>query len=134
MFGPDWSEGRGLSKDSPREVSLVEDDAEAMRTICCGIHVPPTLTPEQVLQIAIEADKYDLAVALVYAGLQWLGPICTTQISGAGRLMAVALLFGDTDMFARHTLALIENYTGSYLDLLDDQKASPTLPVRMLFK
>jgi hypothetical protein len=38
VFGPHWSEGQGLSKESPREVPLVEDDADALRTICCVIH------------------------------------------------------------------------------------------------
>src|SRR5262249_24550771 len=38
MFGPHWSEGQGLSKESPREVPLVEDDADALRIICCVIH------------------------------------------------------------------------------------------------
>jgi hypothetical protein len=60
MFGPTWSEGQGLSKESPREVRLVEDDANALRIICCVIHhrnndVPQSLTPKEILQIAIEA-------------------------------------------------------------------------------
>jgi hypothetical protein len=79
MFRPHWSEGQGLSKESPREVPLVEDDADALRTICCVLHhrnddVPQSLTPKEVLQIAIEADKYGLNVALKYARVQWLKP------------------------------------------------------------
>ncbi|KAK8128074.1 hypothetical protein PG984_009182 [Apiospora sp. TS-2023a] len=30
MFGPNWSEGQGLSKESPKELPLVEDDPDAM--------------------------------------------------------------------------------------------------------
>ena len=72
MFGPTWSEGQGLSKESPREVRLVEDDADALQIICRVIHhrnndVPQSLTPKEVLQITIEADKYDLNIALKYA-------------------------------------------------------------------
>jgi hypothetical protein len=75
MFGPHWSEGQGFSKESPREVPLVEDDADALRTICCVLHhrnddVPQSLTPKEVLQIAIEADKYGLNITLKYARVQ----------------------------------------------------------------
>ena len=38
IFGPTWSEGQGLSKESPREVRLVEDDADALRIIYYVIH------------------------------------------------------------------------------------------------
>jgi hypothetical protein len=43
MFKPDWIEGQGLSKESPQEVLLEEDDADALRTICflTGISTPP---------------------------------------------------------------------------------------------
>jgi len=77
MFGPNWSEGQGLSEESRRSICLEEDDPEALRIICCVIHhrndvVSLTLPPKQVLQIAIAADKYDLAVALTFAASQWL--------------------------------------------------------------
>lgn len=38
MFGPDWSEGKGLTSRSPREIPLEEDDASALRTILCVLH------------------------------------------------------------------------------------------------
>lgn len=77
MFRSDWSEGQGLSWESPNEVQLDEDDADALRTICYVIHhrndaVPRVITPLEVLQIAIAADKYDLGLALQYATAQWL--------------------------------------------------------------
>src|SRR5437667_9691364 len=64
MFGPDWTEGQRLSKESPTEVPLLEDDADAMWMICCIVHhrndlVPQHLTAKEVLQIAIEVDKYE---------------------------------------------------------------------------
>jgi hypothetical protein len=133
MFGPTWSKGQGLSKESPREVRLVEDDADALQIICCVIHhrnnnVPQSLIPKEVLQIAIEADKYDLNVALKYARVQWLKPRGRPERVDMGYLLAAAFLFGDIDMFVAHALELILHYTGSYLEFLDDEITSPTVP------
>jgi hypothetical protein len=129
MFGPTWSEGQGLSKESPREVRLVEDDADALRIICCVIHhrnndVPQSPTPKEVLQIAIEADKYDLNVALA----QWLKPRGKPEREDMGYLLAAAFLFGDMDMFVAYALTLILHYTGSYLEFLDDKITGQIVP------
>jgi hypothetical protein len=75
MFGPTWSKGQGLSKESPREVGLVEDNTDTLRIICYIIHhynnnISQSLIPKEVLQIAIEADKYDLNITLKYARAQ----------------------------------------------------------------
>jgi len=133
MFGPTWSEGQGLSKESPREVRLVEDDADALQIICRVIHhrnndVPQSLTPKEVLQIAIEADKYDLNVALKYARAQWLKPRGRPERVDMGYLLAAAFLFGDMDMFVANTLALILHYKESYLEFLDDEIISQIIP------
>jgi len=133
MFGPTWSEGQGLSKESLQEVPLVEDDADALRIICCVIHhrnndVPQSLTPMEVLQIAIEADKYDLTVALKYASAQWLKPKGKPEREDMGYLLAAAFLFGDMDMFVANTLALILHYKESYLEFLDDEITSQIIP------
>jgi hypothetical protein len=105
----------------------VEDDADALWTIYCVLHhrnddVPQSLTPKEVLQIAIEADKYGLNVALKYARVQWLKPRGSLDRVDMGYLLAAAFLFGDTDMFVAHTLALILHYKGSYLEFLDEAK------------
>lgn len=125
MFGPRWSEGKGLSGVSPKEVRLEEDDASALRTICCIFHhrndtVPDILPPEVVLQIAIEADKYDLTVALKYVWLVWLQPRGDASMMDMGYLMAAAFLLGHREMFPTHTLRLILRYKGSYVELLDN--------------
>lgn len=72
MFRPKWSEGQGLSKESRREIPLMEDDVNALQTICCAIYhrnydIPQSITPKEILQIAIDADKYDLNVTVKYA-------------------------------------------------------------------
>jgi hypothetical protein len=135
MFRPHWSEGQGLSKNFPREVPLVEGDADALRTICCVIHhrnddVPQSLTPKEVLQIVIEADKYDLNVALKYASVEWLKPRGNADRVDMGYLLAAAFLFGDMDTFVAHTLELILHYKGSYLEFLDDEITSQIVPLK----
>ena len=135
MFGPDWSEGQRLSEKSPLEVPLLEDDADAMRTICCVIHhrndlVPEHLTAKEILQIGIIVDKYDLKIALKYASVEWVKPRVSAERVEMGHLLAAAFLFGNTDVFMAHTLALILHYTGPYLDFLDDEYTSQIIPSR----
>jgi hypothetical protein len=141
MFGPNWSEGQRLSKDLPTEVSLPEDDAEAMRTILCVIHlrndlVPEHLTTQDFLQIAIEVDKYDLTIALKFASSVWLNlpsraPLGITSIEQTKHLMAAAFLFGNTNMFKRHTETLILDYGGSYLSLFKDERITQVIPSKI---
>ena len=103
MFRSGWSEDPGLSRESPNEVKLKEDHAVALRTVCCAVHrrdnaVPRVITPLEVLQIVIAADKYDLGVALKHATVQWpqhKGNMGKTEM---GHLMAAAYLFHDMEM------------------------------------
>lgn len=106
MFGPDWDEGRALSSQAPREIPLKEDDASALRTIFCVLHHrntdvpdPDTLTPKEIVDIAIESDKYDLAVALKYVVPLWLKPRQSPDLLEMGHLMTAALLFENTQLF-----------------------------------
>ena len=133
MFKPYWSEGQGLSKESPRDVLLVEDDVDALRIICCVIHyrnedVPEFLTPKEVLQIAIEADKYDLNVALKYARVQWLKPRDSLDLVDMGYFLAATFMFGDVEMFITHGLELILHHKSSYMELLENTVISQILP------
>ncbi len=133
MLGPTWSEGQGPPKEYPREVRLEEDDADALRIICCVIHhrnndVPQSLTPKEVLQIAIVADKYDLSVVMKFVRVQWLKPREKLERMDIGYLLAAAFLFRDVDMFVAHSLALILNYTESYWEFFDDEMISQTVP------
>ncbi|KAK8080121.1 hypothetical protein PG997_007939 [Apiospora hydei] len=133
MFGPNWSEGQGLSKESPKEVELVEDDADAMYAICCVIHhrndlAPKAISPQQVLQIAIAADKYDLSVALAYARAQWLRSRDIADPTTLAYLMAAARWFDDEPAFIKCGRALVLRCVGSYARLMDDEVLSQMLP------
>lgn len=96
--------------------------------------MPQALTPDQVLQIAIEADKYNFAISLRYASIQWLKPSGILDMAQMGYLTASALLFGDSDAFASRTLALVLDYTGPYLELLDDERVRQFVPYKLLYQ
>jgi hypothetical protein len=133
MFGPDWYEGERLSKKLPCEITLLYDDAKAMRTICSVIHhrnglVPENLTPKDVLHIAIEVYRYDLRNALKYAILEWLEPRITVGMVETGRLLAAAFLLDNSCMFMAHIQTLLLHHSESYLGLMNDELINKILP------
>lgn len=135
MFGPHWREGQGLSKESPKDIQLEDDNAAALRTICCVIHhcndaIPQVLTPMEVLQIAITADKYDLGVALRYATAEWLQPKGNVDKTEMGYLMAAAYFLGNMEVFVKSSLKLILDYDGSYAEFLGDKLMNQVLPCK----
>src|SRR4051794_37049290 len=69
MLGPHFSEGQP-AVDSIKEISLPEDDVDAIKIICAVFHlrndeIPDHLSPACVLRIAVTADKYDCIVPLL---------------------------------------------------------------------
>ncbi|RSL76864.1 hypothetical protein CEP51_009582 [Fusarium floridanum] len=116
----------------------MEDDAHAMRLICSVIHhrntnIPDTLTASGVLQIAVEADKYDLSVALKYARAHWLKPKGDEDLTDMAYLMVAAFLFRDMGAFVARSLDLIINYKETYLGLLDDENISQMIPLKTFY-
>ncbi|KAK8059867.1 hypothetical protein PG996_009797 [Apiospora saccharicola] len=136
MFGPNWSEDQGLSKESPKDVPLAEDDPDALYAIMCVIHhrndlVPAEISPQELLQIAIAADKYDLSVALTFARAQWLQhqskDIAVSKYMAC--LMAAAFLFDNQSNFIEYGQALMLRHAGSYMLRLNDKALRQALPV-----
>jgi hypothetical protein len=132
-FGPAWCAVQRLLTGFPTEVALLDDDAKAMRTICCIIHcrndlVSGILTTTEILQIATEVDKYDLKVALKYAILEWLKPDPSKDLEDKGRLLAAAYLFENTDGFMAYSKMLILDHCESYLGLVSDATICRILP------
>jgi hypothetical protein len=141
MFKADWNAGQELSKETPREFSLPEDDAEAMRIICCVIHhrndlVPRYLEPKSILRIAIGVDKYDLKIAFQSAGSELLKPWCLEWdgLDDAGYLLAASFLFDSLDKFGVYTETLVLNHTQSYLDIMKDELVRQFLPFEICCK
>jgi hypothetical protein len=136
MFGSSWSEGQRISRESPTEVPLPADDADAMRTICCIIHhrndlvVPEALTQRAILEIAIAVDKYDLTIALKHASSE----LVMTQLGSGlkmepvGHLLAAAYLFDNTKAFEECIRELVLDHSESYRVLVNNGIISRILP------
>lgn len=122
MFRPDWKEGQDLlDRDGPTELPLPEDNAAALKIICCIIHhrnreIPQTLAAGDILAVAVTADKYDCLHALRFASESWLRP-STGESSNLMLLTAAAYLFQNAQAFKEITRALILDYDGPYLAL-----------------
>ncbi|KAK4245502.1 hypothetical protein C7999DRAFT_16311 [Corynascus novoguineensis] len=136
MLRPNFEEGQQLAKTGSAEIALPEDDAEAMEIILNVIHgrndqVRDTLSPNELLQIAIASDKYDCCVSLAFAIRIWLR---YQGISDPEELWASAMaacLFREQEAFAEATSALVFNHAGSYIDLAKKYEAIMD-PVMML--
>jgi hypothetical protein len=136
MFGRDWSERQSLFMPLPEEVRLPEDNADAMRTICCVLHarndlLSKHLTATEILQAAVAVDKYDLKSALEHAGSVWLMPEPFKGILDRARFLAAAFLFNNAEAFLAHSRYLILGYTESYSALFKDEIISQVLPSEM---
>ncbi|KPM44567.1 hypothetical protein AK830_g2019 [Neonectria ditissima] len=138
MLGPNWSQGQEMSSQSPREIALEEDDADAMRLICSIIHhlnddVMEVISAKEILQVAIEVDKYDLNVTFQYARRQLLKPRGDESVLDMGYLMAAAFLFCDMDAFVARNLDLVFRFREPYLVLLDDETISQIVPSKTFY-
>ena len=132
MLGPRFLEGQTSNGDSPKKISLPDDNAAAMTTICNVIHHRNDLAPEVSAlggldEIALAADKYDCVLALKYAMFQWLDYKEPVTFQSLGRLLIAAYVFNNPDAFRRVTRRLITDFSRSYL-LLIDTRFSEIIP------
>jgi hypothetical protein len=140
MLGPNWREGQNLSKDSPGEVGLPDDNAVAMQMICCVLHhrnelAPGKLTPTETLHTAVILDKYDISPnPFKYALLDCLRPSGRATMIETAQLLAAAVSFDCMEMAKFHTAALVLDYSGSYLAVLEDVSIKHMLPVKACCK
>ncbi|KAJ3498301.1 hypothetical protein NLG97_g1235 [Lecanicillium saksenae] len=127
MLSPYFKEGYQLKQLGETEIPLPDDNAKALEIIFTIIHgqndkVPDTLTPEELLQIAITGDKYCCFTALKFAIDKWLDH--TYNIIDPGdpaetwTLALAALVFNRQSTFAKVTSSLVLCHAGSYLDLV----------------
>ncbi|CAK7274998.1 hypothetical protein SEPCBS119000_006459 [Sporothrix epigloea] len=121
MLGPNFAEGQQLKKSGLTEVVLPDDDAEAMELILKVIHgcndtVPEKLTPDELVAVAVAADKYDCVGSLTFAMQIWLSCMSMTDPENLWAVAMTALVFRRQKAFAEATSALILNDAGSYLD------------------
>jgi len=129
MLGQNWKEGHSMrSRDEPYHSYLLEDNAAALRVICSIIHyqndkIPRALAANEVLELAITADKYDLVNAMKFASDTWLRAPGEKPES-LMLLATAAYLLGNAQGFKDTTRALVLNWHGCYLALQKDEVQS----------
>ncbi|CAG7958013.1 unnamed protein product [Penicillium salamii] len=125
ILGPDWKEGHDiLGTGLPVEIVLPEENATALRCICAILHhqiklLPQIMAVNDVLRVAVTANKFGVVDALTFASQFWLYPLNR----GANDLIALAAaasLFKNAQAFRDITKALVLNYGDSYLALLSE--------------
>ena len=127
MFGPNFNEGHKLrcSFGGTTELDMPEDDPAALSVIFRIIHgrnesLKDTLTPRQIMQVTITADKYDCLVPLTFAAEYWFKPQEVTSFHNPHKMwemMTAAYWINHDRGFKDLTLALMLGYSGSYLTL-----------------
>ena len=119
MLGPHFSEGQPSKGAFPKEISIPDDDARAMTTLCSVIHhrndiLPDVLEPTALADLALLADKYDCVLALKYAMNLWLDFKEPITFSNLGKLLIAAYVFDNSKAFRRVTQRLITGFSHSY--------------------
>ncbi|KAJ5751459.1 uncharacterized protein N7511_008424 [Penicillium nucicola] len=126
MLGPNWTRGREQpSSEKPVEILLPEDNAVSLKYICAVTHsrsqmIPKDVSAQDILDIAILADKYDFFDALEMASRSWL-QVCEKNEAGNMALMAAAFVFGNAQSFRQTSKALVMDYAGSYLEIYTER-------------
>jgi hypothetical protein len=82
--------------------------------------IPEDLSAQDILDIAIVADKYDFVDALEMANRSWLR-ICEKNEAGNMALMAAAYVLRNAQAFRQASKALVMDYAGSYLDIYTEK-------------
>ena len=140
MFGPHFQEGQSSTTANTKDVLMPDDPTAAMTIICKAIHhcndtLPDVLSPTELLQLAVTADKYD-CVLLKFVVRQWLDyedPLSFGDLGDLGNIAIAAYLFDDSDAFRIFTQRLVLEYTGSY-HLLANKEHGDMVPWLVYFR
>ncbi|KAF8441178.1 hypothetical protein BGX38DRAFT_1204090 [Terfezia claveryi] len=102
------------STSEPLELSLADDDPNALTVILRIIHlqydwVPPSVNANQLYTIAVICDKYDMRQSLEVWLVKWISPLVQPSASpvSGGNWLFIAYAFGRKDLFSRLTKELI---------------------------
>ena len=123
LLSSNFAEGQLLLGNAdPAEISLPEDHADALTIICRVLHgrndgVPEPVDGPVLVNVAIAADKFDLAVPLRYAIQEWLRCGSVSDAKKLWHLMIAAYWFGNEAKFSEITQALVLHHAGSYRQL-----------------
>ena len=119
MFGPECrfkeSTGKEVERDGTQAVSFEDDDFQTMAINARIMHlqsdkVPEKLTFQQLYQVAILCDKYDLKRCLGYWPKMWATPYLNSYgIEGYEGWLFMSTVFGYEELFKKVTRHLILN-------------------------
>ncbi len=122
LLGPRYSEGASLSSEHPPAIPLPEDNPKAMETIFSIIHfrndaVEERFELDDVLQLAIAIDKYDMRNALRLSIRDWLQHSGTRDPKKLWQLVKASYLFRNSKTFEAATLGHLCHFNGCYSTL-----------------
>lgn len=116
MLYGNFAESKSRTKDSKWTVELPEDDPQAFITILHIIHsqfgmIPEIVTRDQLYQITILTDKYDMTEILRPWARKWLPHVHSTNLTNQGDevLTWMAWELGDRSLFVRKVQWMLEN-------------------------
>ena len=139
MLSPRFREGQRSDSGTLDPLSLPDDDAVAMTTLCRVFHfrydelpVKPGL--ELLKNLAVLCDKYDCVAPLRFVSESWL-VAWETAASGEDLeiLLFVSFVFGRAERLAKLSGRIVREFSGNlkHLDTLGSFDAVPELLLRM---
>ncbi|KAF2089231.1 hypothetical protein K490DRAFT_16351, partial [Saccharata proteae CBS 121410] len=130
MFGSHFSEGRNLASNDIKEVTLPDDDYDALTVLFAIIHhrldiIPQNLNVNQIYNISVLVDKYRCVEVVSFAGTNfaayyWLHRKLPSDLQNLGYLMVSAYLFNDEAVFNKVTRNMICNHVDSFAGVATD--------------
>ncbi|KAI9871679.1 MAG: hypothetical protein M1830_002623 [Pleopsidium flavum] len=137
MFGPHFLEGSDLTSMSARRISLPDDNAEAMTTLCNILHhrnnkIDQEPAPSALEQLAVLCDKYDCSKALVPWSRTWMSYYHqnSSRVIGVHRLMYPFYVFDDAVSFQQISIMIVNHTIG----FIHAPKTTGSLPVGIFEK
>ncbi|KAK4207055.1 hypothetical protein QBC37DRAFT_456712 [Rhypophila decipiens] len=133
--------GRVSHPPSPKEIELPEDSPKAMDTISCVLHhqndqVLESMGSDDLFNIAVHADKYDLIRALKLLITLWLttsNPLYTSGMVDDGYRLTTAFIIRDSKNFARISVNLITQHAEPYSEIYKVDQLRDRLPRMILY-
>lgn len=152
LFGPNFSEGQAMrSPQNPKEISLPDDDTEAMDRLCRMVHnqgdplesgleeSPAARISYLLLQLVTLADKYCCMHAIRTSAKFQLSCLAAPSVAmslgqdATLELIAVSYLLSSSRYFTHFTRFLVLDSTCRF-DYLAKQPAMGILPISILCK
>ena len=140
MFSPKFQEGYELHKaaeDRVTVISLPEDNAEAVLTLCRIVHFDnavlnrciPTLAALD--DLVMVCDKYDCSQAVHFVSKDWMALyVHDAGLPGHENLLILSYLFNLPEAFCTISSTLFEKYNGPFEKIIMD-RGRDVLPMRI---